>query len=84
MQQEVQADLERFSNDGQWYSDHYDELLERYPDHWIAIYHQEVVAASTEAEEMFVELKRKGMKATRAFIKFISTEDQTWIFQSAV
>ncbi len=81
--QEAQKELEAFRKDTRWFSEHYDELRERYPDHWIAIYNQDVVAASPNQDAMFAELKRKRVSATKAYIKYLSTKDEVWIFLSA-
>jgi len=76
--QEARKELEAFSKDTHWYSDHYDTLREQYPAHWIAIYNQEVVAASPEMDEMFDTLETKGIDSAKAFIKFLSTESDLW------
>jgi hypothetical protein len=81
--QEAQKELEAFSKDANWLHDHYDELQERYPDHWVAVYNEKVVAASSDIDEMFAELKKKNVLATKAYIKYLSTEDEIWIFWAA-
>ena len=78
--EEAQKALEEFRKDTQWYRDHYEELREQYPDHWLAVYKEELVAASPDMDEMFDNLKRKGVPATQAYITFLSTEDVIWIF----
>ena len=47
MQENAQTELERFHKDGLWFSDHYEQLLEQYPDQWVAIYNKTVVGSST-------------------------------------
>jgi hypothetical protein len=81
--EEAQKELDHFRKDTRWYNDHYEELLENYPDHWVAVYDQELVAASPDEDEMFAELKRKGVLATKAYITFLTTKDEIWIFPVA-
>ena len=78
--QVVQQQLETFRKDARWYDDHYDELRVAYPDHWIAVYKGRVVAASPDEDEMFAQLKRKKLLATKALIKYLSTREETWMF----
>ena len=77
---EAQKELEAFRKDTRWYRDHYDELREQYPDQWLAVYDEELVAASPDEDEMFTELKRKHIPATKTYIKYLSTKDEIWIF----
>jgi len=81
--EEAQKELEEFRKDTEWYQDHYDELREQYADQWVAIYNEKLVAASPDQDEMFAELKKKGVKATKAYIKYLSTSDEIWIFHAA-
>ena len=81
--EEAQRELEAFGRDAQWYSDHYEELREQYPDYWVAIYNEELVATSPDQDALFAALKKKGVKATKAYMKYLSTEDEIWIFQAA-
>ena len=80
---EARKQLELFRKDTQWYRVHQEELREQYPDHWLAIYKEELVAASPDENAMFAELKRKDIPATEAYIKYLSTKDEIWIFAEA-
>lgn len=81
--EEAQKELDHFRKDTKWYRDHYDELLGQYPDQWVAIYDEELVAVSPNQDEMFAALKKKGAKATKAYIQYLSTKDEMWIFSAA-
>ena len=81
--EDAQKELDHFRKDTKWYRDHYDELLKQYPDHWVAVYNEELVVASLDQDELFAELKKKGPKATKAYIQFLSTKDEMWIFSAA-
>ena len=40
---DMERDMTRFHEDGQFFDTHYDELLKKYPEHWIAVFCKEVV-----------------------------------------
>lgn len=45
-------ELRRFTTDMNYYCDHREELLRRYPNKWIGIYDQEVVGVADDAREL--------------------------------
>ena len=57
--------IDRHSRDIEFYEAHYQELLARYPDQWIAIMHQEVVGVADDAFELVAELKAGDIPADR-------------------
>ena len=67
MQKDKQADLARFTADAKWFDSHYDELLAKYPDQWVGIYHKEVVGASTDGKALIVKLSNDGMLVGRIY-----------------
>ena len=82
MQQDAHTELERFHNDGLWFSDHYNELLEEYPDHWVAIYHKEVVGTSPNPDELLADLNNRAIPINDVFFKFMSSVEVDWAFPS--
>lgn len=82
MHQDAKAELDRFHKDGLWFSEHYDELIEQYPDQWVAIFNKKVVGASPDPDQLFADLKTKGVPINHAFFKFMSTEEVNWAFPS--
>lgn len=59
--EEIERDLERFRRDGQYFEEHWDELLERYPERWVAVYHRHVVGAAKDIRRLVRQLERKGI-----------------------
>lgn len=39
---------EQFARAQEWIDEHMAEFVQRYPDHWMAVYHQQVIAASPD------------------------------------
>ena len=56
----IKAELKRFGEDHKYFSDRYRELLERYPEHWIAVYNKEVVGADTDFRRLGEDLMARG------------------------
>ena len=76
----TQTELDRFHDDGQWFSDHYDALVKQYPDHWVAIYNRKVVGASRDSDALFATLKKKGVPINHAFFKYLTSEEELWTY----
>ena len=51
---------ERFYKDLEFYEAYYEELLEQYPEQWIAIVGQKVVASSHDEFDLLDQLKTSG------------------------
>lgn len=59
--EELKAIPKRFWEDRKWGFDHYQELVDKYPDQWVAIVDKEVVSAGNLGEAE-AEAKRKTGK----------------------
>ena len=65
---EVQAEMKHFHRDTQYYAAHWKELLAQYPEHWVAIYKEQVVGACTDFKQLLTALKKEGIPTGRAVI----------------
>jgi hypothetical protein len=79
---EVQAELQRFGRDTAYYEAHQKDLLEQYPEQWVAIYNEQVVGASPDADQLFAELKEKGISIGGAFFQYMTDKEEIWILLS--
>ena len=79
LQAELQAELERFKQDTTYLQEHYQALMEQYPEQWIAIYHQEVVGASPDYEQLLSEVKARGIPVTRGVFEHLTRKPKVWI-----
>ena len=77
--QPVVEDLERFAKDRHFLEHHVEELRAQYPDHWIAVYRQQVVGAAKSHQRLIAQLERKGVPAGRAYWQYLSTKDELLI-----
>jgi hypothetical protein len=56
-----------------------DELLERYPDKWIAILNKEVVASAEDRRGLNSQLRAKGLQSRGPLIREMETNPKPWI-----
>ena len=55
---ELQRAMEQYKRDWQWFQDHRDELIAKYPEQWLAIYKEEVALHNPNLEELIREAWR--------------------------
>ncbi len=77
--QDVQAELERFGKDTEYYEVHYEELLAKYPEQWVAIFNEEVVGASADYDQLLADLQAKDIPIERALFKHLTRKEEIWI-----
>jgi hypothetical protein len=82
-QELVQQELEQFRSDAQYFEEHREELLQQYPERWVAIYNQQVVGAAKDAKQLKRQLDRKGIKAGSVFRQYLTTKEELLILSSA-
>jgi hypothetical protein len=80
----AQHGVERFTRDGLYLDQHRQELLERYPDQWVAVYNQEVVGAAKDPKQLVRQLKRRGIPPGETYWERLSTEEEVWILAVSV
>ena len=72
---QIREELQRFRSDIAYFDQHRQELSSQYPERWVAIYHQQVVAAAKDLQRLIKQLERKGVPRGRAFVDY-TTERQ--------
>ena len=75
---DMKEDLKRFHEDGQFFYEHYDELLEKYPEHWIAVFYKEVVGTDTDYGRLLDDLKFRGFPLNRMSIDRVTAKKVKW------
>lgn len=69
----------RLKQDTTYYEAHYEELLEQYPEQWVAIYQQKVVGTASDGRELLLSLKEKGFPLRHVLVKHLTREEEVWI-----
>ena len=81
MSQRTQVNLtdEKHLKNVEWYGAHYWELLEKYPDKWVAILDQRVVGAADDGFELIDQLRDKGIPPSQPLRRHLATEPKLLI-----
>ena len=79
---ELQAELERFRRDAQYYEDQLHELVEKYPERWIAILNEQVVGTSRDYDDLLRQLQENGIALERIFIELLTRQEEVFILYS--
>jgi hypothetical protein len=75
---DLKADMKRFHEDGQFFDTHYDELLKKYPELWIAVFYKEVVGTDTDFDRLLDDLKSRGFPLNRMVIDRVTAQKIKW------
>jgi len=78
----IRLGLERFSADVRYRNENFYALLEQYPNKWIAILNQEVVAVSTSLKGLGAKLKKEGIDSRICLWDFLDTDPKPQILMS--
>ncbi len=75
----VEQELERYRADARYFEAHRQDLLARYPDHWVAIYHSRVVATARRLPALLEKLDRQRLPRSEVFIEHLAAQDDVLI-----
>ncbi len=67
----TEAEQKEFVEDTKWLHTHYDEILDKYNEQYIAIQHQSVLDSAKNIETLGDKLKKRNIKAQDVFIEYI-------------
>lgn len=59
-----------------------EELLEKYPDRFVAVTENDVVAVAKTMKKLLSELKKKGLETRDVSIRFMIVKDFDWVLFS--
>jgi hypothetical protein len=76
---ELQAELQRFKRDTQYYEAHREELLTQYPEQWVAVFNQQVVGAAPDFEQLLAMLEQSGVPVERTLIEHVTRKEELLI-----
>ncbi len=77
--EEHQAELERFGRDVEYYQAHQEQLLERYPEQWVAIFNEQVVGADPDVDRLLATLDEHGIPKEKALVEYVTAKDEILI-----
>jgi hypothetical protein len=66
--------LEAAEHEQDFWRDHYSELLQQYPDHFVAVREGTVVATNPDLQQLLDTLKHQGIDPTAVWVRFLATD----------
>lgn len=72
---DVRAELEHFKRDTAYYCEHWEELVEKYPEQWVAIFNERVAGSAPDLRELLEEIRIKGIPPGQALVEYVTRED---------
>lgn len=57
-----------------FWRDHYGDLLQQYPDHFVAVRDGHVIAANPDLQRLLRKLKHHGVEPTQVWLRFLATD----------
>jgi len=77
--EKVLEDFARHERDVEFFEYHHKELLEKYPDKWVAVYDVEVIDTDKDFFALLDHLKEKGIPTNKTVIHFMDTDPKPLI-----
>ena len=74
--------LQRFRRDIDYYEAHREELLDRYPEQWVVIFNEQVVATAPTVEQVLRGLRAKGVPPGQGLVEHLTRHDELLILSS--
>lgn len=75
---QVKEELDRFQDDMAYFDRHREEMLDQYPEKWVAVYKHEVVGAAKALPTLVAQLDRKGLRG-KAFVDYVTEREDLLI-----
>lgn len=76
--EQAARETEAFSRSAQFFSSNHTSFVKKYPDKWVAVHGDDVLAADT-LEALFGDLKRKDIPRGQAVIRFVTPKKRLLI-----
>jgi hypothetical protein len=72
--EEAREAWEAAEHEQDFWRDHYGELLQQYPDQFVAVREGTVVAANPDLQQLLESLKHQGVEPTAVWVRFLATD----------
>ena len=76
---DAKTESQLFREDCEFLDAHYDELLEKYPERWVAVVDKRVVGADPDLDRLLTRLKPMGLPRNRIVTEKVTAEEEIWI-----
>lgn len=79
----LDAILKPFSQNGQWFTDNFEELKVKYRGRWVVIVDQQVAGFGKDRRRLQQRLQKRGVNLTSSYWKYIPERDIILILSKA-
>ena len=73
--------LEQGDKDNAFLESHQQEWKEQYPDKWIAVYQEELVAIAATTADLYRKLEERNIPRNETKVRFLNTKDVNWMLE---
>ena len=80
----IAAQIKQFEKDTDYLQVHWKEWMEKYPDHFVLVYDETLISASTDLKEAIRLAENQGVSPGHAAMEFFSTDTSDLILGSSV
>ena len=80
----IAAVLRQFKKDTDFIQAHWEGWTEKYPDHYVLVYDEKLISASTDLKEAIRLAESQGVRPGHAAMEFFSTDTSDLILGSSV
>ena len=78
----IRKNLRQFEKDTNYIQAHWDEWMGKYPDHYVLVYDEKLISASTDLKEALRLAESQGVRPGHAARAFFSTDTDDLILGS--
>ena len=79
---DAKTESQLFREDWEFLDAHYTELLEKYPEQWVAVVDKRVVGVAPDLDRLLIRLKPMGLPKNRIVTEKVTAEEEVWILPS--
>ena len=74
-----QVEFDQFQKDIEYSETHREELLNQYPEQWIAVLKRKVVGHASDVYELLDELRERGIPTERVVLRHLTRQEELFI-----
>ena len=76
---EQQLEFDQFQRDIEYSETHREELLNQYPEQWVAVLKRKVVGHASDVYELLDELRERGIPTERVVLRHLTRQEELFI-----
>ena len=78
---EQQVEFDQFQKDIEYSETHREELLNQYPEQWVAVLKGKVVGHTPDVYQLLDELRERGVPTERVVLRHLTRQEELFVTQ---